>query len=105
MNSISAGISFKDLISSHGYSNNHLSVWSYPTLAKIADLPGHDEKILNTSISPDGQTIASSSSDENLKFWKVFERHKEGPKKSHSSSSTLDLDEDLENSIGRMTIR
>lgn len=94
MTSIQWSRTYKEFISSHGFPNNHLSVWSYPSLQKIVDLPGHDARILNTTISPDGQTIASSASDENLKFWKVFESNK---KKD-------DLDE-ISTSIKRMTIR
>jgi cell division cycle 20, cofactor of APC complex len=86
---------YKEFVSSHGFPNNHLSVWSYPSLNKIIDLPGHDARILNTTISPDGQTIASSASDENLKFWKVFENKKK---------KETELD-DLSSNIKRMTIR
>ncbi|KAI8904671.1 WD40-repeat-containing domain protein [Gorgonomyces haynaldii] len=84
---------YKEFISSHGFPSNHLSIWSYPSLNKITDLPGHDARILSTSLSPDGQTVASSASDENLKFWKVFE--------SNKKSKELDL----EQSMKRMTIR
>lgn len=31
---------YKELISSHGYSNNELIIWKYPGLAKIAELTG-----------------------------------------------------------------
>jgi cell division cycle protein 20 (cofactor of APC complex) len=64
---------YKEFVSSHGSPNNHLSLWSYPTLNKISHLPGHDSRVLHTAISPDGQTVASAASDENLKFWKCFE--------------------------------
>jgi cell division cycle protein 20 (cofactor of APC complex) len=85
-------------VSSHGFPNNHLSIWSYPSLNKIIDLPGHDARILSTSLSPDGQTIASSASDENLKFWKVFETRKGKGKESKDVN-------DIASSINRMTIR
>jgi WD40 repeat protein len=97
--SLQWSIEYKEFISSHGFPSNHLSIWSYPSLKKIADLPGHDSRILNTSLSPDGETIVSSSSDENLKFWKVFESRKDKKKKNVS------VDEDLSSSYSRMTIR
>lgn len=101
--SIQWSTTYKEFISSQ---DKQLSIWSYPSLNKIADLSGHDARILNTCISPDGETIASSSSDENLKFWKVFERQK-GKNKSlqPSSGSSLDLEEDLMKSYGNMSIR
>jgi cell division cycle protein 20 (cofactor of APC complex) len=117
INSINAGsqvtsiqwsIAYKEFVSSHGYPNNQLSVWSYPSLNKIADLPGHDARILSTALSPDGETVASSASDENLKFWRIFEREK-GSKGSKDLSkkpgSSLDLEEDLLKSYSKLTIR
>ena len=97
--SIQWSINYKEFVSSHGFPNNQLSVWAYPSLNKIADLPGHDARILNTCLSPDGQTIASSSSDENLKFWKVFESRK-GKKKD-----VIDVEDELSKSYKQMTIR
>jgi cell division cycle protein 20 (cofactor of APC complex) len=94
--SIQWSVEYKEFISSHGFPNNELSVWSYPSLQKIADLPGHDARILNTCISPDGQIIASSSSDENLKFWKVFESRKK---------KVASVDDELSLQVGKMTIR
>jgi WD40 repeat protein len=96
--SIQWSVEYKELVSSHGFPNNELSIWSYPSLSKIADLPGHDARILNTSLSPDGEMIASSSSDENLKFWKVFESRK-GKKKQTS------VEDDLSLRVNNMTIR
>ncbi|KAJ1926860.1 WD repeat-containing protein slp1 [Tieghemiomyces parasiticus] len=64
---------YKEFVSSHGFPDNQLSVWSYPALTKVADIPAHDTRVLHTALSPDGQTIATVSSDDNLKFWRVFE--------------------------------
>jgi len=55
-------------MSSHGFPDNQLSVWSYPTLSKIADInQAHDTRVLFSTLSPDGCTLATASSDENLK--------------------------------------
>lgn len=67
---------YKELLSSHGFPDNQLSLWAYPSLAKVADLPGHDARVLHASLSPDGETVVSAAGDENLKFWKAFERRK-----------------------------
>jgi cell division cycle protein 20 (cofactor of APC complex) len=66
---------YKEFATSHGFPNNQISVWSYPTLNRITDLPGHDSRILHSVLSPDAQVMATAS-DENLKFWRIFESKK-----------------------------
>ncbi|GJN90721.1 hypothetical protein Rhopal_003735-T1 [Rhodotorula paludigena] len=64
----------KELLSTHGVPDHHLALWSYPSLTKIADVPhAHRTRILHSCISPDGTTVATASSDEDLKFWKIFD--------------------------------
>ena len=74
----------KELISSHGYSKNQIAVWSYPKMNKIAELHGHMNRVLYLSMSPDGCTIVSGSSDETLRFWNINDRDKvfEGNRKN-----------------------
>ncbi|TPX31911.1 hypothetical protein SmJEL517_g04853 [Synchytrium microbalum] len=74
--SIRWSLEYKEFVSSHGFPHNQISVWAYPSLGKIVDLPGHDTRVLHTALSPDGQTLATGAADENLKFWKVFESKK-----------------------------
>ena len=62
----------KELVTSHGYSQNQLTVWKYPSLARMAELDGHGCRVLHTALSPDGQTVVSGAADETLRFWKVF---------------------------------
>ncbi len=50
---------YRELISSHGYSENQLCVWKYPTMVKLAELHGHTSRVLFTAVSPDGQTVVS----------------------------------------------
>lgn len=55
----------KELVSAHGYPDNHLSVWAYPGLTKVADVMGaHETRVLHTALGPDGCTLATASSDE-----------------------------------------
>lgn len=74
----------KELVSGHGFSQNQLSVWKYPSLVKVADLTGHSGRILNLTQSPDGTTILSASADETLRFWKVFAKAEKRAAKSNT---------------------
>lgn len=62
----------KELVTSHGYSQNQLTVWKYPSLVRMAELRGHTERVLHMALSPDGTTVVSGAADETLRFWKVF---------------------------------
>lgn len=64
---------YREIVSTHGFPNNHISVWSYPKLQKVVDIPGHDSRILHSALSPDGQVLATTAADENLKFWRIFD--------------------------------
>ncbi|SCV71943.1 BQ2448_4637 [Microbotryum intermedium] len=64
----------REILSSHGIPDHQLSIWAYPSLTKVSDIPqAHETRILHSCLSPDGTTVATASSDENLKFWKVFD--------------------------------
>ncbi|KDP44936.1 hypothetical protein JCGZ_01436 [Jatropha curcas] len=61
-----------ELVSTHGYSQNQIMVWKYPSLTKVATLTGHSLRVLYLAMSPDGQTIVTGAGDETLRFWNVF---------------------------------
>ena len=61
-----------ELVSSHGFSQNQLTLWNYPTMSKMAELTGHTSRVLHLARSPDGETVVSGAPDETLRFWKVF---------------------------------
>jgi cell division cycle protein 20 (cofactor of APC complex) len=63
----------KELVSSHGFSQNQLAIWKYPTMVKQAELTGHGNRVLHTAMSPDGTTVVSAAADETLRFWRVFD--------------------------------
>jgi cell division cycle protein 20 (cofactor of APC complex) len=63
----------KELLSAHGFSQNQLTVWKYPTMTKVADLHGHTSRVLHTAMSPDGSIVCSAAADETLRFWRVWE--------------------------------
>ena len=62
----------KEILSSHGYAENQLCLWKYPTMAKVKELKGHTSRILHLATSPDGSTVVSGAADETLRFWNVF---------------------------------
>ncbi|KAL7275235.1 WD repeat-containing protein slp1 [Rhizina undulata] len=65
---------YREIVSSHGYPHNQLIVWKYPSLEKRAEIMAHETRVLHTTLSPDGQTLATAAGDEELKFWKLFEK-------------------------------
>jgi|MDSW01.2.fsa_nt_gb cell division cycle 20-like protein 1 (cofactor of APC complex) len=69
-----------EIVSTHGYSQNQIVVWRYPTMSKLATLTGHTLRVLYLAISPDGQTVVTGAGDETLRFWNVFP----GPKSAGS---------------------
>lgn len=82
---------YKEIAATHGFPDNHLSIWSYPLLSKNVEILAHESRILHCSLSPDGQTLATCASDENLKFWKIFESTKR-PNTSSGSSTGIGKD-------------
>lgn len=69
-----------ELVSTHGYSQNQILVWKYPSLTQVAKLTGHSYRVLYLAMSPDGEAIVTGAGDETLRFWNVFSKarsHKE----------------------------
>ncbi|XP_077006098.1 cell division cycle protein 20 homolog isoform X3 [Tamandua tetradactyla] len=84
---------YKELISGHGFAQNQLVIWKYPTMAKVAELKGHTARVLSLTMSPDGATVASAAADETLRLWRCFEldpaRRREREKASATKSSLI----------------
>lgn len=66
----------KEIISSHGYSKNQISIWKYPKMTKVADLVGHLNRVLFLAMSPDGCSLVSGSADETLRLWTINDKEK-----------------------------
>lgn len=62
----------RELLSSHGFTQNQLTLWKYPSMVKVAELCGHTSRVLFMTQSPDGCTVATAAGDETLRFWNVF---------------------------------
>ncbi|TBU16143.1 WD40 domain-containing protein [Ordospora colligata] len=72
---------YKEIISSHGYSENDIRIWKASTMSLISSFGKHGSRVLHVAPSPDGSELASASADENLKFWKLFSVEKPVPRR------------------------
>lgn len=62
----------EELLSSHGFAENQLCLWKYPSMVKTKELKGHTSRVLHLAASPDGRTVVSGAGDETLRFWDIF---------------------------------
>lgn len=74
------GINRNELVTTHGYSSNHVGIWRLNPLKCIAKLTGHHSRVVYLTMSPDGESVVTGSGDETLRFWQVF------PPNKHQSS-------------------
>jgi cell division cycle protein 20 (cofactor of APC complex) len=82
----------REILSSHGFSQNQLCLWKYPSMVKMAEMTGHTSRVLHLAQSPDGYTVASAAGDETLRFWQVFgapETNKASQKRTKEVGSAL----------------
>ncbi|KAH8866224.1 Fizzy-related protein like [Schistosoma japonicum] len=73
---IAWSIHSNELVSTHGYSQNQILVWKYPSLTQLVKLVGHSYRVLYLAISPDGENIVTGAGDETLRFWNIFTKAK-----------------------------
>jgi len=81
-----------EFVTTHGFSNNHVIVWSYPDFTKLGVMEGHTSRVLYLALSPDGETVVTGAgaTDETLRFWNVFPPAPKG-EKSTLLPSSIDL--------------
>lgn len=63
-----------EIVSTHGYSQNQIVVWKYPSMTQVVSLTGHTYRVLYLAMSPDGRVVVTGAGDETLRFWTVFGR-------------------------------
>lgn len=51
---------YREIVSSSGFPDNSLSIWSYPTLVRNIEIPAHESRVLHSCLSPDGQMLATA---------------------------------------------
>lgn len=76
-----------ELVSTHGFSENAVVVWKYPTMKKMAVLKGHASRVVYLAMDPDGENIVTGAGDETLRFWKVFQSKKNSESDKERTSS------------------
>lgn len=63
-----------EIVATHGFPTNNISLFQYPTLQKTGEIVrAHDSRLLAGCLSPDQLTLATVAGDENLKFWSLFD--------------------------------
>ncbi|URE48142.1 WD domain, G-beta repeat [Musa troglodytarum] len=65
-----------ELLTSHGFPKNQLTLWNYPSMTRAAELFGHSSRVHFLAGSPLGGVVASAAADETLNFWNIFETPK-----------------------------
>ncbi|OAG29494.1 cell division cycle 2, cofactor of APC complex [Nematocida displodere] len=66
---------YKEIITTHGYSDNNICVWKFCSMRKIGEMKGHTDRVLFSALSPGGDVLATCAADENLNFWVLFDQN------------------------------
>lgn len=79
----------RELISSHGYQKNQITIWNYQYMKKVTELKGHRCRVLYMTMSPDESTICSGAGDESLRFWKINDVANESKREENDDFNML----------------
>ena len=80
----------REIAVAHGYPSNQLTLYQYPSLRTVAELKGHEGRILHLTASPSGTTVATVGADETLRLWKCFESPDHEPQATPCKRRLLD---------------
>lgn len=76
----------EEFVSSHGFMSYELAVWNSRNLKRKKLLLGHQGRVLKMAMSPCNNIVASLAVDEQLRFWRIFDKPKQSCVVSKSSS-------------------
>jgi WD40 repeat protein len=74
---------YNEILSTHGFSQNHLGIWKGSDLSNIGSIHHHTQRVLFQCTSPDGSMIATAAPQDAMQIWKLF------PPQSQSVSQSL----------------
>ena len=78
----------REIVATGGSPENAISIFNYDSKFKVAEIPhAHESRICTSQLSPDGTTIATVGGDENLKFFKIFDRRRKQKSRTKNSLS------------------
>ena len=90
----------KRFLSSYGFSDNKLVLWTISKRAKkmaalpLASYTGHTDRILFLAVNPNGE-VYSAGGDETLRFWKIFKKKQEFLRRSVTGENRKRWDQRL----------
>ncbi len=88
--------SYNEILSTHGFSEHNLTLWSYPTGECLGSYDGHNQRVLYQAVGPDGSTVVTGSGDETLRFWNIFRRN---PHSKFNLRNNFDYEDNFAESI------
>jgi WD40 repeat protein len=75
-------LEYNEIVSSHGYSQNHIGLWKGTDLSPISQFYQHKKRVLYMCASPDGSTIATAAAEDSFQVWKMFPSRSTPPSQS-----------------------
>lgn len=64
-----------EIVTSHGFSSNNISIWDSKNLHKLAELTGHSKRVLYCVKTHRQNQILSGSADQSLRFWDLVPKY------------------------------
>ena len=74
---------YNEIVSTHGFSQNHICLWKASDLSPVASFHTHRQRVLFMCASPDGTAIATAAPEDNLQIWNMW------PQQNLSMSQSL----------------
>jgi cell division cycle 20-like protein 1 (cofactor of APC complex) len=62
------------IITSHGFQENDVNIWSLKNYEKISCLKGHTNRVLFMAMNNDGSQLVTGAGDETLRFWDISDK-------------------------------